>query len=88
MRWPACVVSFVDTDGIRHAVDVEAESLFVGGGSGLAHLQATQLRTGIDYKTRSGSTQRGDSHCYTEATASVAARRREESEGSGDEGTI
>jgi hypothetical protein len=24
----ACVVSFVDTDGIRHKVEVEAESLF------------------------------------------------------------
>ena len=24
----ACVVSFVDTDGIRHTVEVEAESLF------------------------------------------------------------
>lgn len=28
VRMAACVVSFVNTDGIRHTVEVEAESLF------------------------------------------------------------
>jgi len=28
---PRCVVSFVDSDGIRHAVEVEAQSLFEAG---------------------------------------------------------
>lgn len=27
-RMAACIVSFVDTEGIRHTVEVEAESLF------------------------------------------------------------
>jgi hypothetical protein len=31
---PLCLVSYVDMDGVRHAVEAEAGSMYEGGGFG------------------------------------------------------
>jgi hypothetical protein len=43
----ACVVSFVDTDGIRHTVEVEAESLFEAAAPALRTFKQHDCEPGV-----------------------------------------
>jgi hypothetical protein len=43
---PACVVSFVDLDGIRHSVEVEAEGLYEASVLGLCAFRKHELEPG------------------------------------------
>jgi hypothetical protein len=45
-RMAACVVSFVDLDGIRHSVEVEAESLYEASVLGLCAFRKHELEPG------------------------------------------
>ena len=42
----ACIVSFVDLDGIRHSVEVEAEGLYEASVLGLCAFRKHQLEPG------------------------------------------
>lgn len=43
---PACIVSFVDLDGIRHSVEVEAEGLYEASVLGLCAFRKHELQPG------------------------------------------
>lgn len=43
---PTCIVSYVDLDGVRHAVEVEAEGLFEAAVLGIAAFQKHDLTPG------------------------------------------
>ena len=43
----ACIVSFVDLDGIRHSVEVEAEGLYEASVLGLCALRKHDLEPGL-----------------------------------------
>ena len=45
-RMAACIVSFVDLDGIRHSVEVEAEGLYDAGVLGLCAFRKHELQPG------------------------------------------
>src|SRR5437867_13086999 len=45
-RMAACIVSFVDLDGIRHSVEVEAEGLYEASVLGLCALRKHELQPG------------------------------------------
>jgi hypothetical protein len=63
-----CSVSFTSPSGVRHSVDVEAETLYVAAGLGLARLKASGWVEGLGpgdevRDPRSGS--RATSHVIT-----------------------
>src|SRR6478735_7382601 len=45
-RMAACIVSFVDLDGIRHSVEVEAEGLYEASVLGLCAFRKHELEPG------------------------------------------
>jgi hypothetical protein len=45
-RMAACIVSFVDLDGIRHSVEVQAEGLYEASVLGLCAFRKHQLEPG------------------------------------------
>jgi hypothetical protein len=46
-RMAACIVSFVDLDGIRHSVEVEAEGLYEASVLGLCAFRKPDLGLGL-----------------------------------------
>src|SRR5258706_5858088 len=57
----ACIVSFVDLDGIRHSVEVEAEGLYEASVLGLCAFRRHKLEPGgltqLEVEVRSSETQ-------------------------------
>jgi hypothetical protein len=45
-RMAACIVSFVDLDGVRHSVEIEAEGLYKAGVLGLCAFRKYDLQPG------------------------------------------
>lgn len=43
-RMAICIVSYVDTGGVRHTVEVNADSLYEGAVLADAYVQKTRLR--------------------------------------------
>ena len=61
-KMAACVVSFVDSDGIRHSVEVEADGLFEASVLGLCAFRKHDLEpaglTELEIEVRSSITHR------------------------------
>jgi hypothetical protein len=84
----ACIVSFVDLDGIRHAVEVEAEGLYEASVLGLCAFRKHELEPGgltqLEVEVRSSVT-----HTLTvKKVREWLQRGGEDTEGSGTEGTV
>jgi hypothetical protein len=84
---PRCVVSFVDSDGIRHAVEVEAESLFEAAALAISAFRRHECEPAPVSKLDIEITSTVKTHRHAAAHQRLDQQRRQEPEGSGAEGT-
>lgn len=72
-----CGVSYLDTEGLRHSVQVDAGTLFEAVVLGASDIQATRLCARTCMPARSRGPQYGYSHGNLEASSRMAKLRGE-----------
>jgi len=83
-----CVVPFVDSGGIRHAVEIEAESLFEAGALAISAFRRHECEPAPGIEARHRNHHHGQTYSHAAAHTGLDQQRRQEPEGFGIEGTV